>query len=87
LNRNALDIDELCKNRKERRDNLIEMDKENSKLIIRVDRGKVFEINYNKRDDKFMVYSGDKILIQTVAEFNFHRDVNKLYSNLVKFLA
>lgn len=67
LNRNALDMDELGRNKKQRNENLIEVDKENSKLIVRIDRGRVFEINYNKRDDKFMVYSGDKSLIQTIS--------------------
>lgn len=63
------------------------MDKENSKLIVRMDRsgGKIYEINYNKRDDKFVINTGDKNLMQAVAEFNFHRDFNKLYTGLFKF--
>jgi hypothetical protein len=52
-----------------------------------VDRngGKAYEINYIKKDDKFTISSNDKNIIQAIAEFNFHRDLNKLYSNLMKF--
>jgi uncharacterized protein YoxC len=85
LNRNVLDIDELTKNRKDLSESVIEIDKENSRLVVRVDRSKIYEISYSKRDDKFMINSNDKMLIQAIAEFNFHRDLSKLYTSLLKF--
>jgi hypothetical protein len=85
LNRNVLDLDELAKSRREPNECPVEVDKENSRLIVRIDRNKVFEIEYNKRDDKFAINSNDKMLIQTIVEFNFQRDLNKLYSSLLKF--
>lgn len=38
-----------------------------------------------RKDDRFTTSSNDKSVIQVIAEFNFHRDLNKLYRNLLRF--
>lgn len=67
--------------------NSIEIDRNSGKILMKSDQngGTIFEVAYNRRDDRFTAANnGDnKAFVQIVAEFNFHRDLSKLYSQLL----
>lgn len=44
-----------------------------------------YEIVYNKKDDKFGINSMEKNVSLAVGEFNFHRNLGRLYDDLYKF--
>lgn len=53
-------------------------------MTLKIDpaRGKVFEVFYNRKEDKFWCSDSRRLVGQLVKEFNFHRNIRKLYEQL-----
>ncbi len=74
------------KNKKNNQGSVIQVDRENGKLYIRVDKNgstTVHQICYNCKEDRFGYVGSNRGVGQAVISFQFHRNIGKLYEDLI----